>query len=66
MEICTNYITLTLLALAVFLCGMTIRLAIIEGGSDWSRTSSVRQNRRWTEEEKRLLRVGGLKNRSGR
>ena len=65
MEICTNYITLTLLALAVFLCGMTIRLVLTEAGSDWSGTSSVRQNRRWTEEEKRLLRVGGLKNRSG-
>ena len=63
MEICTNYITLTLLALAVFLCGLTVRLVLTEGGSDWFRTSSVRQNRRWTEEEKRLLRVGGLKDR---
>ena len=63
MEICTNYITLTLLALAVFLCGLTVRLVLTEAGSDWSRTSSVRQNRRWTEEEKRLLRVGGLKDR---
>ena len=63
MEICTNYITLTLLALAVFLCGLTVRLVLTEGGNDWSRTSSVRQNRRWTEEEKRLLRVGGLKDR---
>ena len=66
MEICTNYITLTLLALAVFLCGLTVRLVLTEGGNDWSRTSSVRQNRRWTEEEKRLLRVGGLKNRRER
>ena len=64
--LCTNYITLSLIALAVFLCGMTIRLAIIEGGNDWFRASGVRQNRRWTEEEKRLLRVGGLKNRRER
>ena len=63
MEICTNYITLTLLALAVFLCGLTVRLVLTEDGNDWLRTSGVRQNRRWTEEEKRLLRVGGLKNR---
>ena len=63
MGICTNYITLTLLALAVFLCGLTVRLVITEGGNDWFRTSSVRENRRWTEEEKRPLRVGGLKNR---
>ena len=63
MEICTNYITLTLFALAVFLCGLTVRLVLTEDGNDWLRTSGVRQNRRWTEEEKRLLRVGGLKNR---
>ena len=61
--LCTNYITLSLIALAVFLCGLTVRLVLTEGGNDWSRTSSVRQNRRWTEEEKRLLRVGGLKDR---
>ena len=66
MELCTNYLTLTLLALAVFLCGLTVRLVLTEAGSDWSRTSSVRQNRRWTEEEKRLLRVGVLKNRRER
>lgn len=65
MELCTNYITLSLLALAVFLCGLTVRLVITEGGNDWWQTSRMRQNRKWTEEEKRLLRVGALKNRRG-
>ena len=55
--LCTNYITLSLIALAVFILGLTVRLVFTEGGNDWSMTSSVRPNQKMTERERRMQRV---------